>query len=65
MALHTRVLTQPAELRAIAADWQSLCELCAVATPFQQPEWLLSWVEAFRPENIRVVENYKNIRDLK
>ena len=56
MALHTRVLTQPAELRAIAADWQSLCELCAVATPFQQPEWLLSWVEAFRPKNIRVVE---------
>ena len=30
MALHTRVLTQPAELRAIAADWQSLCELCVV-----------------------------------
>ena len=53
--LNTRVLTQPADLREIEVDWRDLCGRC-VAMPFQQPEWLLSWVEAFSPHNIRVVE---------
>src|ERR1700730_3857178 len=56
ISLNTRVLTQPAELRDIAGDWHLLCDRCSGATPFQQPEWLLSWVEAFSPENIRVIE---------
>src|ERR1700732_1299572 len=53
--LNTRVLTQPVELRDIALDWNNLCDRCLV-TPFQRSEWLLAWLEAFSPENIRVVE---------
>lgn len=53
---HTRVLTQPAELLSVADDLGLLCDQCPGATPFQRPEWLLSWVEAFSPENIRAVE---------
>jgi CelD/BcsL family acetyltransferase involved in cellulose biosynthesis len=53
--LNTRVLTQPPELRDIALDWSDLCDRCPV-TPFQRPEWVLSWVEAFSPQNLRVVE---------
>ena len=54
--LITRVLTQPAELRDIAGDWGLLCDRRSGATPFQRPEWLLSWIEAFSPEDMRVVE---------
>ncbi|MCU1271181.1 MAG: hypothetical protein JWN74_2475 [Acidobacteriaceae bacterium] len=53
--LHTRVLTQSAELRDIATDWDGLCDRCRV-TPFQRPEWILSWVDAFSPQSIRVIE---------
>jgi len=52
----TRILTQPAELRAIAGEWGDLCGRCPVATPFQRPEWIISWAETFSPERIRVVE---------
>jgi CelD/BcsL family acetyltransferase involved in cellulose biosynthesis len=54
--LTARVLTEAAELRAISGDWADLCERCPDATPFQRPEWLLAWVEAFAPANMRVVE---------
>jgi len=53
--LNTRVLTQPPELHDIALDWSDLCDRCPV-TLFQRPEWVLSWVEAFSPHNLRVVE---------
>jgi CelD/BcsL family acetyltransferase involved in cellulose biosynthesis len=53
--LNTRVLTQPAELRDIALEWSGLCNRCRV-TPFQKPEWILSWIESFSPQNMRVVE---------
>jgi CelD/BcsL family acetyltransferase involved in cellulose biosynthesis len=52
---NTRVLTRPAELGEIAIEWSDLCDRCRV-TPFQRPEWILSWVEAFSPHNIRVIE---------
>jgi len=56
VALHTRVLTKATELRGINSEWGLLCDRSLGATPFQRPEWLLSWVEAFSPENMRVVE---------
>jgi CelD/BcsL family acetyltransferase involved in cellulose biosynthesis len=52
---NTRVLTRPAELREIAIEWSDLCDRCRV-TPFQRPEWILSWIESFSPQNMRVVE---------
>jgi CelD/BcsL family acetyltransferase involved in cellulose biosynthesis len=53
--ISTRVLTDPAELRGIAVEWNDLCSRCRI-TPFQRREWILSWIEAFSPQNIRVVE---------
>jgi CelD/BcsL family acetyltransferase involved in cellulose biosynthesis len=52
----TRILTQAAELRGVAAEWSDLCNRCSNATPFQRPEWVISWAETFSPENIRAVE---------
>ena len=45
-----------AELRAIADEWRGLYSRCPGATPFQHPEWVISWAETFSPERIRVVE---------
>ena len=52
----TRILRTFDELSSIAADWTQLHERCSDSTPFQCPEWLLSWIEAFRPHQLRVVE---------
>jgi CelD/BcsL family acetyltransferase involved in cellulose biosynthesis len=52
----TRILTDAAQLRASAPEWRSLYERCPSATPFQSPQWVVSWAETFSPESIRVVE---------
>jgi CelD/BcsL family acetyltransferase involved in cellulose biosynthesis len=52
----TRILTVPAQLHGIAGEWIDLCEHCTEATPFQRPEWLLPWTDAFCPKNIFAVE---------
>ena len=39
------VLTSAAELRAIACEWQALWRTDPNSTPFQHPEWLISWWE--------------------
>jgi CelD/BcsL family acetyltransferase involved in cellulose biosynthesis len=54
--LKTRVLTDIPQLLAIADEWRGLYERCPGATPFQGPEWVISWAETFSPERIRVVE---------
>ena len=55
LELNTRILTQSAELRGISSEWRNLCDRCGT-TPFQRPEWAISWAETFSPESIRVVE---------
>ncbi len=52
----TCILTDAAQLRAIADEWNGLYSRCPGATPFQHPEWVISWVETFSPECIRVIE---------
>jgi len=52
----TRILRTFDELGSIVADWTRLLERSSDATPFQSPEWLLSWIEAFAPKELRVVE---------
>ncbi len=42
-------ITTIAELRAITQEWTALFERCPDATPFQSPEWLLPWWDAFQP----------------
>lgn len=53
--LTTRVLTTISELSAMSSEWSDLFRRCPV-TPFQSPEWVLAWADAFSPEHIRVVE---------
>lgn len=52
----TRVLSDAAKLPAIATEWASLYDRCPRPTPFQRPEWVVSWAEIFSPECIRLIE---------
>lgn len=54
--LKTRILNNTEQLHAIANEWIALLQRCPAATPFQRPEWVISWAEIFSPECIRVVE---------
>lgn len=54
--LKTRVLTQPLELHSISAEWSDLCTRVSGTTPFQRPEWIITWVEIFAPAELRVIE---------
>ena len=37
-------------------EWQALWEKCPNATTFQRPEWLLTWIEIFRPTTPFLIE---------
>ncbi len=52
----TRVLKHPDELQTIATEWRQLWGRCPEASIFQSPEWLLSWIEVFRPRQIVAIE---------
>jgi CelD/BcsL family acetyltransferase involved in cellulose biosynthesis len=45
-----QILRTVDELSSIAPDWGELYRRCPDATPFQHPDWLLSWIEVFSPE---------------
>ena len=59
---HTRILTDPARLHEIADEWRQLYQRCPSATPFQRPEWILAWMDAFSPKNISAIEVRYNAR---
>ncbi len=44
------------ELQSLSREWTDLCDRCPGSTPFQRPEWLLSWVEAFKPQQIYTIQ---------
>jgi len=52
----TRVLTDISQLLATADEWRGVYERCPGATPFQHPDWVISWAQIFSPERIRLVE---------
>ena len=54
--LKTRILKETAQLRSIADEWRGLYGRCLGVSPFQRPEWVISWAETFSPEHIRVIE---------
>ena len=60
--LTVRVLRDPAAVERIAADWRSLWERCPLATPFQRPEWIISWMHTFQPLDPLIVEVRQNHR---
>jgi CelD/BcsL family acetyltransferase involved in cellulose biosynthesis len=55
VTLNLRVLRSLAELREISSEWRELFQHIRAA-PFQSPDWLLPWIDAFAPEKITAVE---------
>lgn len=45
-------------LRAVAPEWRALWLDDPHTTPFQSPEWLLSWAHQFGPSDLRTVLAY-------
>lgn len=43
-------------IRKLAPEWVQLWQTQPDATPFQRPEWLLPWIESFRPDDLWVLE---------
>ena len=56
IGLSTRVLLDPTEWERVAAEWHELFSRCHDATPFQSPEWLLSWLDVFSPRELVGIE---------
>lgn len=44
----TRLITGHAALAELREPWQTLCDRCPSATPFQRPEWLIAWARHVR-----------------
>jgi CelD/BcsL family acetyltransferase involved in cellulose biosynthesis len=55
-SLTTNIIRDTRSLQKISAEWTQLWEKCSRAGSFQRPEWLLPWVEAFKPQDLCVVE---------
>lgn len=55
-SLTTNIIRDSGSLQDISAEWTQLWEKCPRAGPFQRPEWLLPWLEAFKPQHLCVVE---------
>ena len=54
--LRVEVITQPERLQAFEPEWQALFAADPRGTPFQSPDWLLPWAEAFAPPGtLRVI----------
>jgi CelD/BcsL family acetyltransferase involved in cellulose biosynthesis len=42
--------------KQIALEWRELWERCPNATTFQRPEWIISWIDTFRPSEPLILE---------
>jgi CelD/BcsL family acetyltransferase involved in cellulose biosynthesis len=60
--LTVSVLRNPVAVERIAPEWTSLWERCPLATTFQRPEWIISWMHTFQPLNPLIVEVRQNHR---
>ena len=55
-SVQARVLCSPEAIRRLTPEWQDLWTRCPGASTFQRPEWLLAWMKAFHPLEIRLFE---------
>jgi CelD/BcsL family acetyltransferase involved in cellulose biosynthesis len=60
--LTARVLRSGEQFQSIASEWKDLFSRCSHANPFQHPEWLLGWIEAFTPRDLFGIELRKSDR---
>jgi CelD/BcsL family acetyltransferase involved in cellulose biosynthesis len=49
------ILDTPEVAAALLPEWRELWRRSASATPFQSPDWQLSWWDAFNPGELRVI----------
>jgi CelD/BcsL family acetyltransferase involved in cellulose biosynthesis len=54
--LTVKRLSELDAVRRLAPEWSELWQRGPHATPFQRPEWLLPWIESFRPHELWVLE---------
>ena len=54
--LTSRVLHSASEFHLISTEWTELFRRCPEATPFQHPQWLISWMNAFAPRELVGIE---------
>jgi CelD/BcsL family acetyltransferase involved in cellulose biosynthesis len=54
--LTTRTLQSADDFKAVHQEWQDLFSRCREATPFQHPDWVLPWINAFNPRDLVGVE---------
>jgi CelD/BcsL family acetyltransferase involved in cellulose biosynthesis len=47
--LEVRLLRSGDAAEPLLPEWRSLWQRCRLATTFQRPEWILSWMRAFEP----------------
>lgn len=59
---HTRLITDSKTLEQLSPEWTGLWNRCPGATPFQRPEWVLSWTQAFHPRELYVIEIRRGAR---
>lgn len=50
------VLRDTQQIVGIAREWGQLYERCVFITPFQRPEWVLAWIEAFQPRDLIFIQ---------
>lgn len=48
--LRSEIIDRVEDIRALVPEWNDLSKRCPRATPFQRPQWLMPWIETFRPE---------------
>src|SRR5438105_1387057 len=42
-------------IEGLRSEWAELWQRCAGATSFQRPEWILTWIQSFRPVEPMIV----------
>lgn len=59
MSLQINEYTNDSILFQIREEWEELCEECTFCTPFQYPQWIISWWKYFGGSELKAV----SIRD--
>ncbi|HEX3322192.1 MAG TPA: GNAT family N-acetyltransferase [Terriglobales bacterium] len=48
---HIEIVDRVENIRSLVPQWNELWKRCPKATTFQRPQWLMPWIETFRPEH--------------
>ncbi len=54
--LKVTVVRTAEQAEQIGSEWSALWERCPNATTFQRPEWIISWINTFRPREPLILE---------